>query len=74
MMIFNDDFFDEQSKINQIMRLSDTEKLVLINENLSQIYQNRIEYKNQEKLAKDFELTLDLPSTNKLKAQKTLSL
>lgn len=73
-MIGNGEFFDEKSQINQIMKLSDTEKLVLINDNLNQIYQNHIEHKTQEKLAKDFELTLDLPNTNKLKAQKTLSL
>lgn len=73
-MIHNDEIFDEKSQINQIMALSDKEKLLLVNENLSQIYQNRIEHKEQEKLAQEFELTLDLPDATKIHAKKSLAL
>jgi hypothetical protein len=73
-MIQNHELLDEQSQIKQIMKLHDKEKLLLINENLCKIYENRIKHKEEEKLAQDFELTLNLPNTNKIQTQKTLSL
>jgi hypothetical protein len=73
-IIRNHELFDESSECNQIMQLMDDKKKLLINENLANIYQQRIKHQEEIKLAKEFEQSLNLSGDDKEVAKKSLSL